>query len=70
VPKVSIAVLKRNLATHAACSPTVVAAGIKPEMVERIRGIFVTWKMDLLGRRMNLRSLPLSSIIWIAINST
>jgi hypothetical protein len=52
VPELSIAALKRNLAAHAACNAAVVAAGTKPEMVERLRGILVTRKMDLLVREM------------------
>ncbi|KAJ7068858.1 hypothetical protein B0H15DRAFT_918312 [Mycena belliarum] len=52
VPELSAAALKRNLAAHAACNPAVVAGGPKPEMVERLRAILQTRKMDLLVREM------------------
>ncbi|KAJ7465160.1 hypothetical protein FB451DRAFT_1370059 [Mycena latifolia] len=52
VPALSAVALKRNLAAHAARNSAVVAAGTKPEMVERLRRLLETREMDLLVRQM------------------
>ncbi|KAJ7897412.1 hypothetical protein B0H13DRAFT_2337944 [Mycena leptocephala] len=52
VPELSLAALKRNLAAHAACNPAIVAAGTKPELVDRLRTLLETRKADILVREM------------------
>ncbi|KAF8133119.1 hypothetical protein K438DRAFT_1985169 [Mycena galopus ATCC 62051] len=52
VPELSAAALKRNLAAHATCNSTIVAAGTKPEMVLRLKTLLETCKADLLVREM------------------
>ncbi|KAJ7202748.1 hypothetical protein B0H12DRAFT_1330755 [Mycena haematopus] len=54
VPELSAAALKRNLAAHAACNSTIVAAGTKPEMALRLTTLLETRKADLLVREMLL----------------
>ncbi|KAF8155373.1 hypothetical protein K438DRAFT_357150 [Mycena galopus ATCC 62051] len=52
VPELSAAALKRNLAAHATCNSTIVAAGTKPEMALRLKTLLETRKADLLVREM------------------
>jgi hypothetical protein len=48
--KLSIAALRRNLASHATCNRSIIATGTKVEMVERLKKILKTREMDLLTR--------------------
>lgn len=46
--QLSAAALKRNLLAHAMCNPTILAAGTKAEMKERLEGILKVREMDIL----------------------
>ncbi|KAK0472062.1 hypothetical protein IW261DRAFT_1509903 [Armillaria novae-zelandiae] len=46
--QLSGAALKRNLLAHAMCNPTILAAGTKAEMKERLEGILKVREMDIL----------------------
>ncbi|KAG7444695.1 uncharacterized protein BT62DRAFT_951706 [Guyanagaster necrorhizus] len=50
--QLSGAALKRNLVAHATCNPTILAAGTKAEMKERLEGILKVREMDILVNAM------------------
>ena len=50
--QLSLAALKRNLEAHAACNPSILAAGTRPEMVQRLSEILKIRKSDMLVKDM------------------
>ena len=50
--QLSLAALKRNLEAHAACNPSILAAGTRPEMVQRLSEILKIRKLDMLVKDM------------------
>jgi len=46
--QLSLAALKRNLEAHAACNPSILAAGTRSEMVQRLSEILKIRKLDML----------------------
>ena len=52
VDTLSVAVLKRNLAAHAACNETIFVGGTKREMVRRLREVLSVRKVDMLVKEM------------------
>lgn len=75
--QLSLAALKRNLEAHAACNPSILATGTRPEMVQRLSEILKTRKLDLLvkdmlsGNESGLENLWLGlDLAWTAFLST
>jgi hypothetical protein len=60
--RLSAAALQRNLAAHAAENPSIMATGSKEQMVERLRTLLETRKMDMLVRGMILGSEELGKV--------
>ncbi|KAF8813527.1 hypothetical protein BYT27DRAFT_7335124 [Phlegmacium glaucopus] len=50
--QLSLAALKRNLEAHAACNPSIIATGTRPEMVQRLFDILKIRKLDMLVKDM------------------
>ena len=50
--QLSLAALKRNLEAHAACNPSILVAGTRLEMVERLSEISKIRKLDMLVKDM------------------
>lgn len=50
--QLSLAALKRNLEAHAACNPSIIATGTRPEMVQRLSEILKIRKLDMLVKDM------------------
>jgi hypothetical protein len=50
--QLSLAALTRNLEAHAACNPSILAAGTRPEMVQRLSEILKIRKLDMLVKDM------------------
>ncbi|KAF8151043.1 hypothetical protein B0H34DRAFT_785117 [Crassisporium funariophilum] len=51
-PQLSEAALKRNLEAHAACNPSIVTSGTRPEMISRLSEILKTRKLDIIVKDM------------------
>ena len=50
--QLSLAALRRNLEAHAACNSSILAAGTRPEMVQRLSEILKIRKLDMLVKDM------------------
>ena len=50
--QLSLAALKRNLEAHAVCNPSILAAGTRPEMIQRLSEILRIRALDMLVRDM------------------
>ena len=55
--QLSLAALKRNLEAHAACNPSILAAGTRPEMIQRLSEILKIRKMDMLVKDMLVKDM-------------